>query len=68
MLGCGESLRSADLYYSYLQNPWRELPRSGYLTNFWLQRSAIGDQSDISNVGVESIKYKAVYSSFVILP
>ena len=38
--------------YSCLQNPWRELPRSGYPTNFWLQRSAMGGQSDISNVDV----------------
>ena len=38
--------------YSCLQNPWRELPRSDYPIKFWLQRRVIGDQSDISNIGV----------------
>ena len=44
------------LPYSSLQNP------------VWLQRSAMAGEMDFSNVGVESIKYEAVYSSFVILP
>ena len=63
MVSFVKATRSA-LLYSCLQNHWRELPRSGCPTIFWLERPAMGGQIDFSNVDVESIKYEAVYSSF----
>ena len=45
-------LGSQATQYSCLQNPWRELPRSGCPTNFWLQRLAMADEMNFSNVDV----------------